>query len=297
MLQKKLPSLRLIRAKFLVRLLAERTLALLASLARLGRCGRGRAGGGRGLGGRDSGNTGGRSLDGGGKSGLAGSGGGGDGGSRGGHCSGGSRSSSGSGSGSSGGSRLVGAAGGTVPDLRAGDGVGGVATVEVEDDTRVAVGVATGQLEVLRWRGGAAASDLNLDTRRVELGTTGGVGAVGCIGLVEGDDFLTEHVLAGGKAGGDGEVLLSGVGDQVVDGPGAVGGVTLLVDLGPDGTSAIHAISVRGNVGDDRTLVGGGDDIVIAGVVVPLEAQAVTSSDGDEVTDGSGAGGVASNAA
>lgn len=223
-----------------------------------------------------------------------GSGGGGDGGlsSRSGNSGG--RGGSGSGRGSDGG--LGGGGNGGVattagaragPDLRAGDVVAGVRAVEVEDDAGVGVGVAGVEVEVLVRNIAARASDLELDARGVELSATGRVLAVGSVTLVVGNDLLADQVLASGQAGRQSEVGLALGSDELVNSPlGAI--VAILGDLGPDGTGAI-ARGVGGNVGDDGALVGRGDDVVAAVVVVPLDGELVTGSGSDEVADGSAA--------
>lgn len=274
----------------------------------LGALGAGRAGGdgGGARGGNGGGLAGGRGLDRGGEGGgllsggaRGGDGSGGAGGSSGGGGGGGGLGGRGGSGGGGGGGRAGALAGaGAVPDLGAGDVVRGVRGVDVEDDAGVVVGVAAGQLKVLGGGGGAGAGDLDLDTGRVELGATGRVGRVGRVGLVEGNDLLTEHVLAGSEAGGNRELLLARVGNQVVDGPLVGAGiVTLLVNLGPDGAGTVHGVGVGGNVGDDGTQVGASDDVVAAGVVVPLEVESVTGGGSDEVADGGGAGNVTGDVA
>lgn len=170
---------------------------------------------------------------------------------------------------------------GAGPDSRSGDLVGGGATVEVEVDTLVGVLVASVEVKGLIGDGAARAGNLDLDARRVELSTTSRVLVVGGIGLVVGDDLLADQVLASLKAGRKVEVDLALVGDELVNSPlGA--GEAILLDLGPDGTGTI-GLGVGGNVGDDGTLVGAVDDVVAAGVVVPLEGEGVTSGGRDEL--------------
>ena len=136
--------------------------------------------------------------------------------------------------------------------------------------------------------GGAGASHLELNAAGVELGAAGGVDVVGRVGLVEGDDLLANEVPASGNVGWENKVLLALVGDEPVDGPElgrAV--VAILGDLGPDGLGAV-ALGVGGDVRDDGPLVRPVDDVVAAGVVVPLKSQSVAGRGLDE-----GAGGIA----
>ncbi|KAF4981050.1 hypothetical protein FDECE_17759, partial [Fusarium decemcellulare] len=56
----------------------------------------------------------------------------------------------------------------------------------------------------------------------------------------------------------------------------------VLLDLGPDGAGAV-GLGVGGNVGDNGALVRLVDDVVGAGVVVPLESEGITSGGRDEL--------------
>lgn len=84
------------------------------------------------------------------------------------------------------------------PDSGAGDGVRGEVLVEVEEDTGVLRGVE-GSSGDTAGGGRAGASDLKVDALGVELGT------VGLASGVEGDDLVTENVVARGEALGDGD--------------------------------------------------------------------------------------------
>lgn len=215
-------------------------------------------------------------LGGGGAGGGGGLGGGGGGRSSGGRSSGG-RSCGGRSCGGRGRGRGLGGAGvGARPDSGTGDLVASIASVEVEDNTLVSIGVILVEVEGLIGDGAAGAGDLDLDARGVELSTTGRVGVVGVIGLVVSDDLLADQILASLETGGKIEVNLAVVGLELVNSPlGAI--VAGLLDLGPDGASAI-ILGVGGDVGDDGTLVGAVDDVVVTVVVVPLEGEGVTGS-------------------
>lgn len=110
----------------------------------------------------------------------------------------------------------------------------------------------------------------------VELGSTGGVGGVAGLGLVVGHDLSTEEVVAWGKGGGKGAAVLAAVGKELVDGPLSTA-QTILADLGPDGT--VTVAGGGGNVDGDGTLVGGSNDVVTSGVVVPAAWLAKVHSD------------------
>lgn len=189
------------------------------------------------------------------------------------------------------------------PDLGAGDGVARIllanlescqsrnvwtdylrrgTTEEVEENAGVSGCVTSVEVEVLVGDSGAGAGDVELDAAGVELGTTS-VGRGRGVGLVVGNDLLADHVLACGEGRRELEVVLALVLDQGVDGPGdAVGGETRLVELGPDGPAAVASGELC-NVGDDRSLVGGINNVVAAGVVEPLGGDGVTSSSADEL--------------
>ena len=86
----------------------------------------------------------------------------------------------------------------TSPNLGSRTSVGrGLASVGVNRDSRVALGRVSGNGSkvVTAWNAGTATSDLDLSALGVELR---------CIGLVEGDDFVADEVVARGKSGGDG---------------------------------------------------------------------------------------------
>lgn len=170
------------------------------------------------------------------------------------------------------------------PDSRSGDVVGRVATVDVEVDALVGVLVTSVEVKVAIGDGAARAGNLDLDARGVELSTASRVLVVGGIGLVVGDDLLADQVLASLESGGKVKVDLALVGNELVNSPlGAVEAV--LLDLGPDGAGAV-GLGVGGNVGDDGALVGLVDDVVAAGVVVPLEGEGVTGGGRDELGGG-----------
>ncbi|KAI6751320.1 hypothetical protein HG531_006016 [Fusarium graminearum] len=169
---------------------------------------------------------------------------------------------------------------GSLPDLGAGERVG-LGVVDVKDNTLVGVSVTGLEVEVLIGDGSARSSDLNLSARGVELSTTGAVVLEGNIGLVTGDDLLADDVLAGLEAGGESEGSLALVLDELVDSPLATL-KTILGDLGPDSTGTI-GLGVRGDVGDDGTLVRAINDIVTSSVVVPLEGDLVTGSSGGKL--------------
>lgn len=110
---------------------------------------------------------------------------------------------------------------------------------------------------------------------------------------MEGDDLLADHVLARREVARDGAVPDALGGEEVVDGPGLGGAVVAgLVDLGPDGGGAVVG-EVRGDVGADGALVRARDDVVRAGVVVPLEGDLVTGGGRDEAGGCGGASDVA----
>lgn len=164
-------------------------------------------------------------------------------------------SAAGGGSSSSGAGGGVGGAGATKDggDGGAGNGVGGEVGVEVEEDTGVGLGVESGT-EGSVGQVGAGAGDLEVDTHGVVLGT------VRVLGAVEGDDLVTQDVVASLEGGGDGNVIGVVVGDQGVRGPDSwvrardkTGGV----DLDPLEGGLVNGgwvISGR-NVGDDGAVV------------------------------------------
>jgi hypothetical protein len=170
---------------------------------------------------------------------------------------------------------------GALPDSRAGDVVGGVRTVEVEDNALVGGGVALVEVELLIRDGGTRASDLNLSARGVELSTTGGVGGVSNVGLVVSNDLLADNVLASLQSRGKSEGGLALGLDELVNSP-LLAIVTILGNLGPDSTSTV-VLGVGSNVGDDGTLVRAVNDVVATVVVVPLEGELVTGSSLDEL--------------
>lgn len=196
---------------------------------------------------------------------------------------GGSLSGGGGGSRSLGGRARVGtgAGRGTLPDSRAGDVVGGVRTVEVEDNALVSGGVALVEVELLIGDSSAGASDLDLSARGVELSTASGVGGVGNVGLVVSDDLLADNVLASLQGRGKSEGGLALGLDELVNSP-LTAIVTVLSDLGPDSTSAV-VLGVGSNVGDDGTLVAAINDIISTVIVVPLEGELVTGGSLDEL--------------
>lgn len=82
------------------------------------------------------------------------------------------------------------------PQSGSGDGVGGEVLVEVEEDTGVSGSVERGSGDTAGG-GGSGASDLKVDALGVELG------AVGLASGVQGEDLVTENVVARGKVRGD----------------------------------------------------------------------------------------------
>lgn len=138
-----------------------------------------------------------------------------------------------------------GTTGSSVPDSRAGNGVRGEAAVDVEEDTGVGGLVCAGNGDTGGQSNRAGGSDPDLYALHVELG------ARGAVALVESDDLGTEEIVAGGEVG-ECDAVLAAVGNQVVDGPFAVG-VTLLGELDPD---IAVTVGRRGcNVGKDWSLV------------------------------------------
>lgn len=110
---------------------------------------------------------------------------------------------------------------------------------------------------------------------------------------MEGNDFLTDHVLARLEVAGQGEVGLAACRNQSVCGPRAGGAIVAsLRDFGPDGRGA-RILKVLGNPRDDGPLVRAGDDVVAAAVVVPLHGDGVTCCGGDKVGNSGAASGVA----
>jgi hypothetical protein len=138
---------------------------------------------------------------------------------------------------------------GTVPDLGAGNGVAGLAAVDVEQDTWVGGAVCLGHVCAGGGEGGGATRDADLTTAVVELG-----GAL-AVGLVEGNDLRADQVVAIREVGElDGDLAL--VGDELLNSPFATG-QTLFEDLGPDGTLTLSV--GLGNVNHDWSFVGGSD--------------------------------------
>lgn len=218
--------------------------ALLAALAGSGSGSSGSSGRAGRAGSSSSGSD---SSSGGSLSGSGGSSGGGRG-SRG-SAAGGGSSSSGAGGGVGGGAGATKDGG----DGGAGNGVGSEVGVEIEEDTGVGLGVESGT-EGSVGQVGAGAGDLEVDTHGVVLGT------VRVLGAVEGDDLVTQDVVASLEGGGDGNVVGVVVGDQGVRGPDSwvrardeTGGV----DLDPLEGGLVNGgwvISGR-NVGDDGAVV------------------------------------------
>lgn len=181
----------------------------------------------------------------------------------------GSRGDSGSAGGSSS-SRAGGSRGGSRRRVRARGGGGGGARVrkgqgragnlvrakvlvEVEEDAGVGLGVQ-GRAEGTIGQVGTGASDLQVEALGVVLGT------VRAAGGVQGNDLVTDNVVAGLECRGDGNVPGEAVLDQLVRGPGSGVGPadeTSLGDLDPLQRGLVDAGGVigRGNVGDDGTVV------------------------------------------
>lgn len=193
---------------------------------------------------------------------------------------GGSGSSRCSGLGGCGGSRAAAAtAAGAVPDLGAGDGVGGLSTVHVVEDTLVVRGVGLGHVGARGGESDGTASDLDLTAAVVELS------ALLAVGLVQTDHLWADQVLSVlevGKSHSD----LALVVDELLHSELA-GSQTLLEDLGPD--SALTVGRGLGHVDHDGALVRLGNGLVgvtLNGggvVVVPLEGDVGTSLVLDEV--------------
>ena len=94
--------------------------------------------------------------------------------------------------------------------------------------------------------------DLNLRTAAVELSAASRVGGV------KGQELPSEKVLAGGDAGGEGEVPPAVLGEEGVDAPGVGGGVEVLLgDLEPVavGVGVGSGVVDGGEPGCDGTLV------------------------------------------
>ena len=135
-------------------------------------------------------------------------------------------------------------ASGTRPDGGTGEGES-TTTVQVEGDGSERV--STGEGDTGGKVDGTRA-ELDLSAGNVELSTTGRVGSVGSVGLVEGDPFGTDEVTTSSEVGED-DVVLTLVADEDVGSPGS-GRVTALVDLDP-------GVGARlGDVDEDGTLVG-----------------------------------------
>jgi len=77
---------------------------------------------------------------------------------------------------------------------------GGDGPVDVDEDARVGGAVGTREGDLVGGLGAAAAGDVELSARDVELGTAGAAGRV------EGNVLSTEQVLAGLDAAGDVDV-------------------------------------------------------------------------------------------
>lgn len=154
--------------------------------------------------------------------------------------------------------------------------VAGSTAVDVKENTLV-VGSVQASTSRAGGGGGTAASDLEVDALGVELG------AVGLASAVEGNDLVTENVVAGGDVAGDGDIPLEAVADELVGSPAAAG-QTLLGDLeelevGLGGAGAVSG--ALGEIVDERTLVR-------LGPGVPLDGDRLSGGDRDAGLSGSG---------
>lgn len=147
-------------------------------------------------------------------------------------------------------------------------------------NTGIRVGVANVEVKLLVGNSAAGARDFNLDARRIELGATARVLVECGLAFVVCDDLLADEILSSSQTRWKGKIVLAMVRLELVNSPlGTI--VTILGDLGPDGSGS-RTISVFRNVGNDGAEVRAVDDIVIAGVVVPLKGESITSSSLDE---------------
>jgi hypothetical protein len=163
-----------------------------------------------------------------------------------------------------------------VEQAGSGNAVAGEGGVEVEENAGVAGAVEGGGGRTAGARA-AAAGDLNVNTLRVELR------AIGVVGRVEGDDLVTENVLAGGNGRGDGDGPRVSVGDEVVGSPSSRVGARDEALLGNLGKAQGASVGVEGGeVVDDGALVG-----VWPGV--PSQRHALAGGNLDKVGGGAGA--------
>lgn len=147
-------------------------------------------------------------------------------------------------------------------------------------NTGIRVGVANVEVKLLVGDSAAGARDFYLDAGRIELGAAAGVLIECGLAFVVGDDLLADEILSSGQTRWKCKIVLAMVRLELVDSPlGTI--VTVLGDLGPDGSSS-RTISIFCDVGNDGAEMGAVDDIVVAGVVVPLEGEGITSSSLDE---------------
>jgi hypothetical protein len=174
--------------------------------------------------------------------------------------------------------------GSTIPDLGAGDLVGGSTTVHVKQNTGVGSLVCLGHVGTLGREGeGSATGDLDGTAAVVELGLARGRS------LVQTNHLGADKVVASLKVGEvDRDETL--VFDEGVDSPVGTG-QTILVDLLPDGALAVGAV-VLGDVDHYGTLVRSRDGLIaVTGngggiAVVPLETDGGTSGNLDLVGGG-----------
>jgi len=151
----------------------------------------------------------------------------------------------------------------TTVDSWAGNGVGGVGSVEVEEDTRVIGTVGTWEGHTTRICT-ATTSDPELVARDVELCTT-------CTaGNVESNDFSTEKIITRSDVSWDPEFLLAAVCVESVRPPVVSPDQTVLVDLEPRAAAILGGITNLGEVNNDWTVVVATDSFVAAGPVTWL---------------------------
>ncbi|KAL5896110.1 hypothetical protein ACKVWC_011545 [Pyricularia oryzae] len=163
-------------------------------------------------------------------------------------------------------------------DLGTGDGVAGGVVVEVEQDTGVGGLVESGGLDA-GGLVGAATGDLDVHALGVHLGTTLAVA------LVQGDDLVAEHVVAGSQVAGDGDGGLVAVLDELVGSPDAVlqTGLADLEEVERRGVDLVAAGGAAvGEVVDDGALVA-------VGPGVPLDGHGLSGRDGHRGRCGLGA--------
>lgn len=154
--------------------------------------------------------------------------------------------------------------------------------VDVEEEAGVGVDVRAGESNA-SGVGRAGSGDGELNASDVGLHSVEGVP------VVEREDLPSKQVVSGGDVRRNGDVDAALVVDQPVHSPLTIGGgVAVLVDLEPHVTSAGVGL---GEVDDDGAQVGDVDDVVggSRGVVVPLDADGGSSSDG-ALSVGSGGG-------